>query len=213
MKKERRSDQPGHHRADRTIGRHEMTQESGRIDLMFSPHIADIVQLLGTRSHDAARVPGPSPYEELVQAIAGHIDGETSAIKEYAALAEHTPDPVVALLVRLVLDDEARHHALLERIAATLADGRSMAHAISALPSAAPVAEADPRATLASVRRFINDERADAHQLRDLARRSHRLDDGLEELLLELMAIDSGKHERIMRFVLQRLERAAHPGD
>jgi hypothetical protein len=188
-----------------------MTQEADRTDSTFASPVADIAQLLSSRSHDAARTPGPSPYEALVQAITSHLDEEASAIKEYAALAEHTPDPVVALLVRLVLDDETRHHAQLERIAATLADGLSMGHAIAALPSAAPVAAADPGATLASVRRFINAERADARQLRDLARRSHRLDDGLEELLLELMAVDSGKHERIMRFVLQRLERAHTP--
>jgi hypothetical protein len=45
-----------------------------------------------------------------------------------------------------------------------------------------------------------------------LARESRRHDGELEGLLLQAMALDSQKHELILRFVLRRLERGASRG-
>jgi len=49
--------------------------------------------------------------------------------------------------------------------------------------------------------------------MRDLAKHASGLYGGVFSLLLETMARDSEKHERIMRFILQRLSdsRRRHP--
>ena len=46
--------------------------------------------------------------------------------------------------------------------------------------------------------------------MRDLAQREKGIDAGLHSLLLEMMAMDSEKHARLLQFVQQRLEQRAH---
>src|SRR5438132_8066604 len=110
------------------------------------------------------------------------------------------------------LEDEERHHALLRRMAARLGDDIEMTRSTSALPSTAP--PTDTSATiLALTREYAEDEHKGAGILRDLAKHASGLYGGVFSLLLETMARDSEKHERIMRFILQRLSdsRRRHP--
>ena len=48
-----------------------------------------------------------------------------------------------------------------------------------------------------------------AASLRDLAVRERGIDGGLDSVLLEMMALDSEKHARLLQFVERRLARAA----
>jgi hypothetical protein len=43
-----------------------------------------------------------------------------------------------------------------------------------------------------------------------LAARERGIDGGLDSLLLEMMALDSEKHARLLQFVERRLVRASH---
>jgi hypothetical protein len=45
--------------------------------------------------------------------------------------------------------------------------------------------------------------------MRNLAQREKGIDAGLDSLLLEMMAMDSKKHARLLQFVQQRLEKRA----
>jgi len=51
-----------------------------------------------------------------------HAKAEEEALGQYEYLAEASGDPVIALVMRLILDDEVRHHGLLRRMSTTLRD-------------------------------------------------------------------------------------------
>jgi hypothetical protein len=150
-----------------------------------------------------------SKVERLLQAIEDHIRGEADALVEYERLAQVSQDLAVELVMRLILDDEQRHHALLGRIATSLHDALYWTHSADALPASAP--QEPPAPELASLARtLIREEQNGARALRELAVRERGIDGGLDSLLLEMMALDSEKHARLLQFVERRLARASH---
>jgi hypothetical protein len=149
-----------------------------------------------------------SACERLLGAIERHIQGESSALTEYARLGEASHDAVIGMVMRLILEDEERHHGLLLRIATSLRDALNWTRTADALPSAS-AAQPPISPELRSVARGLIQEELDgARALRDLAAREKGIDGGLPSLLLEMMALDSEKHAHLLRFVSRRLERA-----
>jgi hypothetical protein len=169
-----------------------------------SPALAGV---LGSTLYPASPIAEQgTPAERLLEAIESHLAEEVDSLAAYRRLAETGGDPLVALLMRLVIDDEERHHRLLQQMAARLHDGLSWSHSPDALPSGTPVAGAASSEAIAATLAFIREEHEGARELRRLARDEHRFADGLFSLLLETMATDSDKHERILRFILARFE-------
>ena len=151
--------------------------------------------------------PDDSRIELLLQKIEQHIRGEAGALVQYECLAQ-VSEPIVSLVMLLILADERRHHALLERIAATLRDALYWTRSADALPSTLPTEGVAPE--LASLARtLIKDEQDGARALRELAARERGIDGGLDSALLEMMALDSEKHARLLQFVQRRLARAS----
>ncbi len=146
-----------------------------------------------------------SPIEQLLDAFEMHVASEAESVEEYRRLAENSSDQTVALLMGVVLEDEKRHHKLLERMAASIRNSLRWSSRDEALLSG-PVHDAAPvEETVAAMRGFIREEHDGARRMRELARMGKNIGDGLFTLLLETIAIDSEKHERILRFVLKRL--------
>ena len=83
---------------------------------------------------EATYGPAHDSVEWLLEAVERHARAEQDALAEYAFVAEASADPVVALVMRLILEDEERHHGLLRRIEATLRDALNWTHSPSALP-------------------------------------------------------------------------------
>ncbi len=147
--------------------------------------------------HESERTALP---ERLLRALGAHAAAEAESMTVYEQLSEKSGDPLVALLMRLVLEDERRHHGLLERMAGNLTE--DLAGEVGDVDAASR-----DEAVLAT-RAMIREEREGARYLRHLARQEPRLCDGAYALLLETMARDSEKHEHILRFILRRLESA-----
>jgi hypothetical protein len=160
------------------------------------------------------RDPAGETFNRLLAAVERHASLEAEALGQYEHLAVASNDPVIALVMRLILDDEERHHSLLKRIATSLRDALNWTYSANALPPAlAPAAAADEDLT-ALARALIDEEKTGALALRRLAEREKGLGSGLDSLLLEMMAMDSEKHARLLHFVERRLEaraRAAKP--
>lgn len=155
---------------------------------------------------------GAEPAEALVKrlydTIQRHIQAETDALSQYDRIAEESGDPVIALVMRLVLQDEERHHGLLERIANSLRDALDWTHSSDALPMGKPYT-GERAAALASVTHaLVEEEKHGAKALRNLAQQERKIADGLHSLLLEMMALDSEKHAHLLQFVEQRLRSA-----
>jgi rubrerythrin len=157
--------------------------------------------------------PRRGTIEWLLEAVERHARAEQDALAEYAFVAEASADPVIALVMRLILEDEERHHGLLRRIEATLRDALNWTHSPSALPEPSLPQQPVTRNLVAITRGLVEEERTGARMMRDLAQREKSIDAGLDTLLLEMMAMDSDKHARLLQFVQQRLEKRARAVD
>ena len=144
--------------------------------------------------------------ERVLEAFERHAAAEADSIELYAEIAHTSPDPVISLLMDLVHEDELRHHGLLERMAARLRDDLRWTHSPDALPSGIFSPTAGPKETPEIVSQLAREEREGVDHLRKLAREVSTLHNGLLALLLEMMALDSEKHEKVMRYIARRLE-------
>jgi rubrerythrin len=147
---------------------------------------------------DALQHPDPcgTSLVQLLQAIEKHASAEASTIQAYAQLAQDTHDPVVAGLLRVLVDDEERHHRLYEQIGRSLQDQLNWT-------SPPPISDSG-QTDVYAVRRFEQEERRESQKLRELAHRAHQQRDPLVNLLLETMAMDSEKHAYLLRFITRR---------
>lgn len=163
----------------------------------------------------AASKHGPErgTVEWLLGAVERHASAEQEALAQYEFVAEASQDPVVALLMRLILEDEERHHALFRRMQATLSDALNWTHSRSALPGGSVPEQPLGDDLVAITRGLVNEEHSGARILRHLAHTEEGIDSGLESVLLEMMAMDSEKHARLLQFVQHRLEQRTRATD
>jgi len=149
--------------------------------------------------------PAVGSADWLLNVIAYHARAEAAALAEYEHLATASGDPVVAFVMRMILDDEERHHHLLNRMAASLRDALDGTQSPQALPTTPVSSEGSPELA-ALARKLIDEEHGHVKQMRSLARSEKQIGEGLDALLLEVMARDSEKHAWLLQFVAQRLE-------
>jgi hypothetical protein len=157
--------------------------------------------------------PAGLTVERLLQSVERHISLESDALDQYEHLATASDDAVIALVMRLILDDEARHHALLMRIATTLRECLNWTQSPNAPPrTTGGEATVNAAGMATTARTLIEEEHAGARAMRRLASQERGLDGGLDSLLLEMMAMDSDKHaRRLSNRCVRRLRRAVSP--
>jgi hypothetical protein len=151
----------------------------------------------------------PAPLERLRDTVQAHINAETGLLTTYKQLAATTRDPVMALLLNVVLDDEERHHTLLERMAARLHASLNWLPAPDALPTGSEPAPAPSDDQIATLRALAEHEEEGARQMRRIAAQEGDLYGGLFTVLLEAMAMDSEKHAHLLRFLQRRAQQQA----
>jgi len=159
----------------------------------------------------AAMSADPSPIEHQVNGKAYPI--ERDALDQYESIGTARGDPVVALVMRLILEHEERHHGLLKRIEASLRDALNWTHSPNALPASVTPQEPVAGDLAAATRVLIEEEHTGARYLRGVAHLEKGIDSGLHSLLLEMMSMDSEKHARLLQFVHDRLTARARRED
>jgi rubrerythrin len=150
--------------------------------------------------------PAPLPSLErlLLAAVERHMQSEQESIAGYKEVAARTGDPVIRALMGLVVEDEERHHALLQRLAATVGEDMYWRKRAEALPEGSRLTQKERAWVAPKLRDFARAEQEGARFLRQLARESAKYYGGTVSLVLELLSMDSRKHALILRF-LQRL--------
>ena len=181
-----------------------------------TPLLIDGFSGLPAEQH-ALHGPAPGTVEWLLDAIERHANAEEDALGQYEYIATASDDPVIALVMRLILEDEERHHGLLKRIEATLRDALEWTHSPNALPASGTPQRPATRNLPESASALIEEEHTGARHLRDIARQEKHVGTGLPSVLLEMMAMDSEKHAQLLQFVRERLAARARaedgPGD
>jgi rubrerythrin len=149
----------------------------------------------------------PPLSERLIRALEAHLAAGAHDIADCQELAQESQHPVVQLLLGLIVEDEQRHHALLQRMVRRLhEEAEFSASATQTLPVPSDAQFGADEATIARLRALIRDEEEGARYLRHLARQDARLYDGLFGVLLETIARDSQKHAYVLRYLLRRTE-------
>jgi rubrerythrin len=146
-----------------------------------------------------------STTEDLLAVLDAHVGGESEHIETYRRLSNTIGDPIVKLLIDLVVEDEESHHNLMRRMAARLRDDLTATWSEDALPYVPAPKDRQLRGLASAIAAYAKDERHGARELSRLANDARLLYDGVFGLILETMADDSAKHERVLRFVLRRI--------
>lgn len=160
---------------------------------------------------DPTIAPGDSdPQAALLEMLRSHGQREGAALASYQRLADESDDEGLQYLVRLIMDDEVRHH---QQIADMLNDELHPFRWYVDDPPTVPVIKArnDP-ALAAETERLLAFEKEDMKELRRLKKElrwSHGNPYGapLLPLLVDLMLHDTAKHIDILRFIRDRARR------
>ncbi|MHB8220207.1 MAG: hypothetical protein ACYDHU_07775 [Acidimicrobiales bacterium] len=143
--------------------------------------------------------------ERLYRHLIGHVSSEAEYIATYRERAEAPDTPeAVRYLIKLVLQDEERHHRVLYEILTSLGNNVAWSRDSDAVPDL-PYGPPD-RALAEVTRRFLAAEHDDQRQLRALRKELRPFrNTSLWALLVELMEHDTAKHIRILTFIADQI--------
>jgi hypothetical protein len=181
------------------------------LDLMFMPvttnhrgaTIAD-----GEWSESSYHDANGSPTERLFDRVSVHLDEQHLSLVELQRLMRGIDHPVARFLMQGMAASKTGHRDVLARIAATLRDALHWTHSPDALPRTLYSWEDSPGRARATVKGLLRMERELGRDARSLARDYAGINGGLDALLLDMIGLDSQKHERVLRFVLRLLNSA-----
>lgn len=140
---------------------------------------------------------------QVVKALERHGREEGELLERYRRFEDESESPWVRYLVRLIMEDEQRHHRLLEGLANTIAWGGLKGTPDETVPTFANTFRRDD-ALESETRALLRHELRDRAKLRKIRRHLSSYGDvALWELLIDLMSSDTDKHIRIFRFILR----------
>ena len=148
------------------------------------------------------RLVGASRWEQdLFLHLTEHVREERAVLEAYVAAAEATDSNALAYVVKILIEDERRHHMLFQGMAESLKHDSEFRRGDPAIPrldfdraNRSPVRELTDR--------LIDRERADLRELKKLKKSVHaNKERTLWPLLIDLMQRDTKKHVAMLRFV------------
>jgi len=139
---------------------------------------------------------------EVVEALNRHGREEAELLERYQRFVEEAESPAARYLVQLILDDEQRHHRVLEELANTIAWGWTKGVPEEVVPVFPR--DGEDGALRAETRALLGHELRDRTQLRRLRKRLRSYNDApVWGLLFDIMRADTEKHIDILRFILR----------
>ncbi len=133
-----------------------------------------------------------------------HGRSEGALLESYREISERpTVDPAVRYLVRLILDDEERHHRVFEEMANEI---RSFVWELPVEPRLPMMGTRSDPELLAATKRLLAFEKRDAKELRRLRKQLRdSTESSLDPLMVDLMLLDTAKHIAILEHITSRL--------
>jgi hypothetical protein len=147
--------------------------------------------------------------EELYEHLTSHAGNEQEMLAEYQQAAATSDSAAFRYLASLIVDDEIRHHRVLEELASALrtdAELRPEQPAIPRLDHWGP----EPQHVVDLTEHLLEHERSDAKDLERLTRQLKDVQDTtMWGLLVKLLQIDTAKHMEILEFVRRHARKAS----
>ncbi len=138
--------------------------------------------------------------QRLYKHLTEHVENERGLLQAYAVAAEATGSRAFAFLVRLLIEDEQRHHRLFADMAASLRSEAEMQPAEPIVPRL-DFDEVAPTALSEATEHILASEKKDREELRHLRRELRAFEDRtLWGVLVELMQRDTDKHIAVIEF-------------
>jgi hypothetical protein len=155
---------------------------------------------------DVRRAPTRDFEYEVLDLLESHGAREGTLLDSYRqVLEESSTGDAVRYLVRLILEDEERHHRVFTEMANYIKSFVWEVEVEPKVPAMAP--RSDPR-LLAETRRLLAFEIEDAKQLRTLRKELRGSPKSwLHPLLVDLMLHDTAKHIAILKHIRKQLAR------
>lgn len=153
-----------------------------------------------------AREPDRDLEYTLLNMLETHGAREGAALAAYERVASTaTAGPAVQYLVRLILEDEERHHRVFGEMANEL---RSFVWELDIEPRVPAMAARPDADLLEETKRLLAFEKNDAKELRQLRKvLRHAPKSSMHPLLVDLMLHDTAKHIAILEFIKHALSR------
>lgn len=139
---------------------------------------------------------------ELITLLRSHGPREGEALSQYQRLVEQVEDEGVRYLMSMILEDERRHHRLIDEMLNTI---QSFVWEVDLEPSTPSVQRRPMPEVYEQTKALLDFEHEDAKELRALRRalRSGKVYP-VHSLLVELMEQDTAKHIAILEFIAKR---------
>ena len=158
----------------------------------------------------STHIPRASVWEqEIYGYVSGHVVTEGAILDEYQRLAaDPSGSAAFRYVAGLILADERRHHQLFNDLAESIRQMAELSADDEPIPSLRGL-KADRERIMATTTRLLDVERADARELKQLAKKLKEMrETTLWGLLLELMQDDTAKHIKILEFIRDRADHA-----
>lgn len=148
---------------------------------------------------------GASVWEqELYDHLVSHVERERETLIAYQALAERTDSPGFAYLAKLILEDERRHHKLLDELTESIRTTAELSQSPRPIPVLG-ITRDNHAEILAETERFLALEEEDNRELQRLAKQMRDVrDTTVWVLILKMIQDDNAKHRRMLSFIRDR---------
>jgi hypothetical protein len=157
-----------------------------------------------------SRITGASMWEqEIYDYVSDHVATEAAMLEEYQRLADdQSGSTAFRYLANLILADERRHHQLFNDLAESIRQMAELRLEEEPIPSLHGL-RSDRERIRAATERLLAAERADAKELKQLAKQLKEVrETTLWGLLVELIQDDTAKHIKILSFIRDRADHA-----
>jgi len=144
-------------------------------------------------------VPDPESNARVLETLRTHGERESEVLASYRRLVAESPDEGIRYLGRLIIEDEERHHQVIDEMANRI---DSWIRGMTVEPSTPSLSPGVDRGLLEETRQLIALERRDAKELRLLQKElRYAPATSLLPLLVKLMLHDTARHIEILRFI------------
>ncbi|MBI4489739.1 MAG: hypothetical protein HY694_11690 [Deltaproteobacteria bacterium] len=148
-----------------------------------------------------------SEVERIANEFETHEIQEAKFTQSYKEIADKSKNSLVKFLLRLIISDEEKHHAVIHAIVSTLKGDLTWTKPEDAIRGLYNLRE-EKEELLKLTEDFIQLEKEGINEYKELIKASKGYYRGLFVLLLQSMIRDSEKHMEILEFLKQRLKEA-----
>lgn len=145
--------------------------------------------------------------QEAFEALVAHERDEADVIAAYETFARDTESDVVRFLIELIVEDERRHHRVIEQLANTIRAQATFEDVKPRIPYLDVRRHRDQQ-LLAATRMFLDIERKDRRHLKDLAKSVEQSAGEVDAFIVNLMRMDTERHIAILKFIEHLIKRS-----